>query len=194
MSIVVKLTAEEEALLQKHGDFYRALDSGARKPTTPDQQHFVEVCRRTAPQTTAHETAYIKAVVIESMRRNRARASHNTTAPPKPKAQAPKKRKAKRSAKKAAKPSVDYMALPAMLGRPRIEDGLSDREQRTRMARESMRQSRVQSPSQQKKDDLLKPHTTPQGIPEHEEGFPQAGWFTDEDYRKLHSRYDGGSL
>lgn len=33
MSIVVKLTADEEALLQKHGDVCRALDSGARQPT-----------------------------------------------------------------------------------------------------------------------------------------------------------------
>jgi uncharacterized protein YifE (UPF0438 family) len=55
-----QLTSEETALIGRHLNFYRALDTGERVPSTPAQHHFVAVCRCQAKAATAHEIAYSK--------------------------------------------------------------------------------------------------------------------------------------
>jgi uncharacterized protein YifE (UPF0438 family) len=55
-----QLTAEEAALVERYLPFYRALDGGQRSPSTPEQRHFVAVCRCQAKAQTPHEIAYFK--------------------------------------------------------------------------------------------------------------------------------------
>ena len=54
---------EERELLRRYLDFYQALHSGLRKPTTRDQEHFLQVCRGKAKPRTPHETAYVRYII-----------------------------------------------------------------------------------------------------------------------------------
>lgn len=56
------LTAREQELIKRYGDFYRALNGGRREPQTPDQVRFVEVCRGHAEPLSEHEVAFAKYV------------------------------------------------------------------------------------------------------------------------------------
>jgi len=62
------LTQKEKVLLQKYYEFYRSLESGARKPSTEAQAHFAAVCRGHAKAKTAHEIAYAKYLRIRAVR------------------------------------------------------------------------------------------------------------------------------
>jgi uncharacterized protein YifE (UPF0438 family) len=55
-----QLTPEVAVLIEQYLDFYRALDSGRRHPSTETQRHFVAVCRCAAKAQSAHEIAYLK--------------------------------------------------------------------------------------------------------------------------------------
>jgi uncharacterized protein YifE (UPF0438 family) len=55
-----QLTSREEELLKKYHEFYRALDTGTRKPRTEAQTHFMAVCRGHEKAQTEHERAYAK--------------------------------------------------------------------------------------------------------------------------------------
>lgn len=55
-----ELTAEEQELLGKYSRFYRALETGARTPTTEAQKHFVAMCEGLAVAETPHERAWAK--------------------------------------------------------------------------------------------------------------------------------------
>jgi uncharacterized protein YifE (UPF0438 family) len=63
-----QLTQKEKVLLQKHYEFYRALETGTRKPTTEAQAHFVAVCHGHAKAKTDHEKAYAKYLRIRAVR------------------------------------------------------------------------------------------------------------------------------
>jgi uncharacterized protein YifE (UPF0438 family) len=67
-----QLTFDETALIKRHLDFYRVLDSGQRVPSTPAQHHFVAVCRCQAKATTAHEIAYFKYRMLVTKQRDAA--------------------------------------------------------------------------------------------------------------------------
>jgi len=54
------LTLEESALIGKHLPFYSELAEGWRPPETPEQQHFVAVCKGAAAPETTHEVAFLK--------------------------------------------------------------------------------------------------------------------------------------
>ena len=56
-------------LIRKYLTFYIRLDEGKAAPSTPGQQHFVEVCRGDAQPETAHEFAYLKYKIIEKNNR-----------------------------------------------------------------------------------------------------------------------------
>ena len=60
MSDVEDLTAEENALLERHLRFYSELGSGYREPTTDAQRHFVAATQGRAVAETPHEFAYMK--------------------------------------------------------------------------------------------------------------------------------------
>ena len=188
----VELTEHDLELLEKYGDFYRSLYHGTRTPTTPAQAHFVDVCRGRAQPETMHEKAYITAMTLagafpkrEETHRN-AKQTARLTPPP----SASKKRRTSKKPKQSKKGRPPPTLPIVRVSRQQPHDS----EQRQRMAREAMRQRTVVEASRvhSHRENLLQPQLTERGIPEHEEGFPQAGWFTDEDYRKLHSRYDGG--
>ena len=49
------LSSEEEELLTKHMDFYRALETGQRQPATEAQEHFVRVIHGLAAAETIDE-------------------------------------------------------------------------------------------------------------------------------------------
>ena len=70
----VGLSSEEQALLAKHLDFYRALATGRRKTTTPAQEHFVEVTLGHTAAETPHEVAYMKYLRLCAEQRNVERA------------------------------------------------------------------------------------------------------------------------
>ncbi len=55
-----ELTPEEIELLEKHLDFYRALNTETIAPKTEAQRHFVQVCRGAMDAHTPHEIAYMK--------------------------------------------------------------------------------------------------------------------------------------
>jgi hypothetical protein len=59
--------------------FYRALETGQRKPTTKAQQHFVDVTLGHAPAETIHEKAYVKHMRLRTARREATRTEtiHN---------------------------------------------------------------------------------------------------------------------
>ncbi|WP_237212997.1 DUF413 domain-containing protein [Falsiroseomonas oryziterrae] len=63
------LTEREQALIERYGDFYRALNGGKRTPSTPEQVRFVAVCRGEADAVTEHEIAFTKYVRLERARR-----------------------------------------------------------------------------------------------------------------------------
>jgi uncharacterized protein YifE (UPF0438 family) len=56
----IVFSAEEITRLHARGDFYQALMVGQRLPTTPAQQHFVDVCHGSAGPTTADEHVWRK--------------------------------------------------------------------------------------------------------------------------------------
>ena len=64
MSDTGSLNAWDRRLLERYLDFYQSLDSGVRQPTTPAQNHFLEVCRQRAQPKTQHEIAYTKFLEI----------------------------------------------------------------------------------------------------------------------------------
>jgi uncharacterized protein YifE (UPF0438 family) len=53
-------TPQEKVLLYQYYEFYRALETGKRKPSTAAQKHFVAVCQGRAKAETLHEKAYAK--------------------------------------------------------------------------------------------------------------------------------------
>ncbi len=63
------LSERERELIEKYGTFYRALNGGHRKPETPEQERFVQVCRGQLPPESEHEIAFTKYVRIELARR-----------------------------------------------------------------------------------------------------------------------------
>jgi hypothetical protein len=63
------LSLEEEKLLTKHMDFYRALETGKRQPTTEAQEHFVRVTRGLAVAETVDERAYAKHMQLRAAQR-----------------------------------------------------------------------------------------------------------------------------
>jgi hypothetical protein len=65
------LTPTERVLIDNHLAFYLSLDSGARKPDTAAQRHFIAVCRGTAPPTTPHEIAFVKWKALGTSKRPR---------------------------------------------------------------------------------------------------------------------------
>lgn len=56
----ITFTEEDNTLLSKYSKFYEELDSGRRKPTTKEQEHFVMACRYQAAAETLHEKVWIK--------------------------------------------------------------------------------------------------------------------------------------
>lgn len=56
------ITWAEAQLLKAHGTFYRQLDTGERRPETPAQKRFVDVCRGDAAARTMDEIAYVKLI------------------------------------------------------------------------------------------------------------------------------------
>jgi hypothetical protein len=54
-----RLSDRERELLLQHHEFYLALASGTRQPTTNAQRHFVAVCRGEAEPATDHERAFL---------------------------------------------------------------------------------------------------------------------------------------
>ena len=63
------LTPQEEALLEKHINFYLDLETGRRKPTTEAQEHFVKVSRGLAAAETVHELAFAKHMQLRAAQR-----------------------------------------------------------------------------------------------------------------------------
>lgn len=58
VALAETLSDDDRRLLIAHFQFYSALDSGRRTPTTAAQRHFVAVCRGTELPETDHERAY----------------------------------------------------------------------------------------------------------------------------------------
>ena len=57
---------EEEDLLKRYLRFYRQLESGERRPATPAQARFAEVCGGRAVAETPHEKVYAKYMRLRS--------------------------------------------------------------------------------------------------------------------------------
>ncbi len=57
---VAAIGDDDRRLLIAHYEFYRALDTGGRIPTTAAQRHFIAVCRGGALPETDHERAYAR--------------------------------------------------------------------------------------------------------------------------------------
>jgi uncharacterized protein YifE (UPF0438 family) len=68
MSEMPPLSDDENALLDRYLGFYESLASGRRRPSTPAQQHFVDVLMGLAKAESPHENAYLKhrAEVLQS--------------------------------------------------------------------------------------------------------------------------------
>lgn len=67
-----ELTPQEEDLLRRHMEFYRALETGRRKPVTEAQKHFVNVTIGHAAAETVHEIAYVKHMRLRAVHREAA--------------------------------------------------------------------------------------------------------------------------
>lgn len=61
-------TQQEKVLLYKYFEFYRALETGKRKPSTAAQRHFVAVCQGRARAETVHEKTYVKYMQVRKTR------------------------------------------------------------------------------------------------------------------------------
>ena len=68
-----RLSDGERELLRQQYEFYLALASGARVPTTDAQRHFVAVCRGQAEPATDHERAFLDFKKLVSLSRMTAR-------------------------------------------------------------------------------------------------------------------------
>ena len=68
------LSEYQQALIDRYGRFYRSLNGGQRKPQTPEQEHFVEVCRGRADPMTEHEIAFMKYLRIVKAQREAEKA------------------------------------------------------------------------------------------------------------------------
>ena len=64
-------TPQEKVLLYQYYEFYRALETGKRKPSTAAQKHFVAVCQGRAKAETQHEKAYTKYMQFRVTRQQR---------------------------------------------------------------------------------------------------------------------------
>ncbi|MGH7599028.1 MAG: DUF413 domain-containing protein [bacterium] len=65
-------TPQEKVLLYQYYEFYRALETGKRKPSTAAQKHFVAVCQGRAKAETLHEKAYAKYMQLRVTRQQQA--------------------------------------------------------------------------------------------------------------------------
>lgn len=64
----LSFTPQEKVLLYRYYEFYRALETGKRKPSTAAQKHFVAVCQGRAKAETLHEKVYAKYVQLRAAR------------------------------------------------------------------------------------------------------------------------------
>ncbi|MBP6703521.1 MAG: DUF413 domain-containing protein [Vicinamibacteria bacterium] len=60
MATLPTLTAHELQLVQTNRERYLALGFGRQKPTTPEEEHFVWVCKRFVDPETEEEIAWVK--------------------------------------------------------------------------------------------------------------------------------------
>jgi uncharacterized protein YifE (UPF0438 family) len=67
-------TQQEKVLLYKYFEFYRALETGKRKPSSAAQRHFVAVCQGRASAETVHEKTYIKYMQVRKTRHRQQQA------------------------------------------------------------------------------------------------------------------------
>ncbi len=74
-------TPEQERLLTKYLAFYRDLETGRRKPTTPAQEHFVAFTTGHIPAETDHERAYAVHMRLRAYQRELARQDRGSRDP-----------------------------------------------------------------------------------------------------------------
>jgi uncharacterized protein YifE (UPF0438 family) len=172
-------TPQEKELLQKHIKFYMALDTGEREPTTPDQKHFVAVCRGSVHPSTPHERAYLKAknlvkqdLLREQNERERAQRDRQE------RQRAAEVKRARERKRKQAEPSI---SIP----QPRQEES----EHVEEIPSHASLNPRAAAIRRKRQEELLKPGSTPVAIPDREEGVPADGWATDEAIRRLRRTY-----
>lgn len=148
-------------IIAKYGEAFSELVAGERKPRTPAQKHFVDACLGKVAPTTRHEAAFIK--YLKRLR----------------------------------------FEPDAADVRQFVRDGKGDAVGRAMKAVEESQKRRTSRPVVVEEVTLTKPNAEPPkrrrprrrseperstGIPEFEEGYPRPGWFTDEDWKKLHRR------
>lgn len=72
-----ELTEEEKKILDRHHEFYRSLEAGARLPRTEAQRHFVAMCRGQVEAETFHEKIYAKHLRIRERHQHGIKSDSN---------------------------------------------------------------------------------------------------------------------
>jgi DNA polymerase III subunit epsilon len=72
-----ELTEEEKKILDRHHEFYRSLEAGARLPRTEAQRHFVAMCHGKVEAETFHEKIYAKHLRIRGKHRHGTKSDSN---------------------------------------------------------------------------------------------------------------------
>jgi uncharacterized protein YifE (UPF0438 family) len=72
-----ELTEEEKKILDRHHEFYRSLEAGARLPRTEAQRHFVAMCHGQVEAETFHEKIYAKHLRIRERHQHGIKSDSN---------------------------------------------------------------------------------------------------------------------
>jgi uncharacterized protein YifE (UPF0438 family) len=163
-----KLTDRDRAILKRWGEPLRQLYAGERAPQTPAQAHFVEATHGRVQPTTRYETAFIALLRLKAAEKRKAEE------PVKWQPWAPTSAEPPRRATPA---NIDAHRQPGHsvetrqgASNPDLDTPLPARAKRRARRRSSPENPELRSPS----------------IPEYEDGVPRPGWYTDDDWRKMH--------
>jgi uncharacterized protein YifE (UPF0438 family) len=159
----VKLNRKEWDLIERHLRFYAELEAGIRAPSTPAQEHFVEVCKGKKPPRTEHELAFRKWKFLEAEKRF---------------FEAEKQRSPKvtGSARKASKPNAAGASAANTVATSKVAKAPSE----SAKDEEPIRSSEIIWP---KKHDAKF-----WKLPEHEEGYPRTEFGTREEHKQMRGR------
>jgi uncharacterized protein YifE (UPF0438 family) len=156
------LNSHEFEIIAKYGEAFSELVAGMRKPKTPAQKHFLDACLGKVKPTTRHEAAFMKFLDWLQLERHGAEV---------------------RRFVQEGRGNAAILALEA------VDEYQRRRASRPVVIEEGAFQKPTPEPPKRHRPRRRLESERSTDIPEFEEGYPRPGWFTDEDWKKLRSRY-----
>lgn len=179
-----QLSTRETSLIDRYLGFYRDLDSGSRKPTTPDQRRFISVCRGDIRPTSEHEIAYMKYRANRKINARSCECSRREES----KRESPRHRSTGDAGSVTPNPNrekwvSDQSTIAAIRKQIEAEQRAKERDDEKRRAiqTEARRANGPEQPSKPRKGEISPMESRSDDIPEFEEGYPNSSWYPGRD-------------